>query len=375
MMPRPLVRIAAMANKEMRHILRDPQMLAFALVMPVGLLLLFGVAVSFDIEHIPMVVVDQDHSQSSRKLADSFTVSNTFNVVAHRGDPDDAEPLFRSGAARVALVIPRGYEASVLHGPEAVAQLLIDGADNTSASVALGYANAVALSSSQRAFVELLGDATPPLEARPRTFFNPELRSAVFLVPGLMVMVLVMVAVMLTALTVAREYERGSMEQLFATPVGRLEIILGKLGPYFAIGQVQVLMVLTLGVWVFDVPMRGSVALVFLVASVFLFAMLMQGLFISVVTRNQMLAGQIAAVSTFLPALLLSGFIFPVESMPWVLQVIARILPARYLVRALRAVMLRGADFETVLPDIGAMFLFFVFLLVVATKRFKRTVA
>ena len=370
-----LMRAFVMAEKELMHIMRDPQVIAFALGMPVVLILLFGYAVSFDIDHIPFVVVDQDQSAASRELVDAFTASDTFRTVGERQDPDEVETLFRRGVARAALVIPHGFERDGRRGVGQTAQLLLDGSDNMTASIALGYANAVALSSSQASFEKILGSAKPPIEPRVRTLFNPALRSAVFLVPGLIVVILVMIAVMLTALTVAREYERGSMEQLFATPVGRVEVILGKLGPYFVLGLVQVLLIVTLGVILFDVPMRGSIPLLFFVSSVFLLAMLMQGLLISVVTRSQMLASQIAAISTLLPALLLSGFMFPIENMPVVLRAIATVLPARYFVHALRAIMLRGNGLAVIAPDVLAMALFFAVLLVIATARFRRTIA
>lgn len=372
---RRLGRVVAMALKEVRHIVRDPQVIAFALGMPVVLIFLFGYAVSFDIDRVPLVVVDQSQSPQSRELVDAFTASDTFRIVAERQDPTASEVLLRNGSAAAILVIPSEFDRHLAAGGDATAQLLLDGADNTSASIALGYANAVSLAASQKRLEAVVGDARPPLEARIRTFFNPRLQSAVFLVPGLMVMVLVMVAVMLTALTVAREYERGTMEQLFATPVGRLEVILGKLGPYFLIGLVQVLLVLVLGVVLFDVPVRGSLLLLMGVASLFLLAMLTQGLLISVVTRSQMVASQIAMISTFLPALLLSGFVFPVENMPWPLQAIATVLPARYFVHAMRAILLRGNGLSIIWGDCLAMALFFAVLLVITVKRFQRTVA
>ncbi|MBW2455821.1 MAG: ABC transporter permease, partial [Deltaproteobacteria bacterium] len=248
MLKRLLLRTWAIAQKEVVHIQRDPQILAFALGMPIVLILLFGYAVSFDVERVPLVVVDQDQTASSRQLIDKFTASNTFRVVARRAGPEQVETLFRSQLAKAAIIIPHGYGRQLQRGQQADAQLLLDGADNTTASIALGYASAVSLAASQAELTALLGPLEPSLSVRTRVFFNPALRSAVFLVPGLMVLILVMIAVMLTALTVAREYERGSMEQLFATPVGRLEVILGKLVPYFFIGLVQVLLVLTLGV-------------------------------------------------------------------------------------------------------------------------------
>lgn len=374
-MRRMLWRTFAMAHKEVVHIGRDPQMLLFALGMPVVLIFLFGFAVSFDIERIPLVVVDQDRSAESRSLVNKFTASDTFRVVARRQDPKDVETLFRSYSAKAALVIPAGYGRKLRRGENAQAQLLLDGADNTTASIALGYATAVSLTESREQMERVVGDFQMPMEVRVRTFFNPGLKSAVFLVPGLMVVILVMVAVMLTSLTIAREYERGSMEQLFATPVSRVEVILGKLTPYFLIGLVQVLLVLALGVTFFDVPVRGSVLLLFGLSSLFLLAMLMQGLVISVVTRNQMVASQVAAISTFLPALLLSGFIFPVENMPLPLRVIANVMPAQYFVRSLRAVLLRGNGLEVIWPDLLAMTAFFLVMLIISVKRFKRYVA
>jgi ABC-2 type transport system permease protein len=373
-MKKMIIRTIAMAHKEVVHILRDPQILAFALGMPVLLILLFGYAVSFDVDHIPLVVIDQDHTQSSRELASEFYSSRTFEVVAERSEATEAEKLFRSNAARVALVIPRGFARKLSRGETAEAQLLLDGADNTTASIALGYARAVSLAASRENLEDVLGELEPPLSVRARVFFNPALRSAVFLVPGLIVVILVMIAVMITALTVAREYEQGSMEQLFATPVGRLEVILGKLLPYFVIGLVQVLLVLTVGVMLFDVPINGSVPLLFALSSVFLLAALMQGLFISVITRHQMVASQVAAISTFLPALLLSGFIFPIENMPIALQALTAILPPQYFVRPLRAILLRGNGISVIWPDLLALFGFFVIFVLLAVARFERRV-
>lgn len=373
---RLLLRTRAIASKEVMHILRDPQLLGFALVMPVILLLLFGYAVSFDLHDIPLAVVDQDRTSVSRALVHDFEQAGVFITEARPASPEAVEPLFRRDLAKVALVIPAGFARAAQRGEVAEAQLLLNGSDNTTAATALGYASAIALAAAPR--MGPTGAPTSgalPLEARTRTFFNPELESAVFLVPGLMALILVIVAVMLTALAVAREYERGSMEQLFSTPVGRLEIILGKLGPNFVLGLFQVLIVLVVGVTLFDVPIRGSVLAVFVVSAVFIMAMLMQGLLISVVTKNQMLASQIAAITTLLPALLLSGFIYPVENLPLALQAIAAVLPARYFVEALRAIMLRGNGLEDVVPQLLPLLAFFLFMLLVATRRFQRRLA
>ena len=373
---RVMQRIRAMAEKEVMHMLRDRQLLGFALGMPVLLLLLFGYAVSFDIENIPLAVVDEDHTTRSRELIEHFEQSGVFVIAARVDTPEVVEALFRRDIAKVVLVIPHGFSQVTTRGEVASAQVLIDGTDNTTASAVLGYAAAIALGAVPR--LDMTGQrVTTPLhiEARTMNLFNPRRESAIFLVPGLMALVLVLGAVMLTSLGVAREYERGSMEQLFSTPVGRLEIILGKLGPNFVLGLFQVLLVLVVGVTLFEVPIRGSLILVFFIAAIFILATLMQGLVISVLTRNQMVASQVAAITSLLPSLLLSGFIFPIENLPVPLQVLSAIFPARYLIEALRAVMLRGNGIETVWLPILAMVAFFVVMLAVAVRRFQRRLA
>ncbi|NPC86824.1 ABC transporter permease, partial [Pyxidicoccus fallax] len=212
----------------------------------------------------------------------------------------------------------------------------------------------------------------PPLEVRVRTLFNPNGRSALFLVPGLAAYLLAIVAVLITALTVAREWERGSMEQLFATPVGRLEIVVGKLLPYLGIGLLQVLLVLTVGAWLFDVPVRGSLVALGLGALLFLVGMLGQGLLISVITRNQVVATQVATMSSMLPSMLLSGFIFPIENLPPPLRVISLLIPARHFVTTLRGVLLRGNGLDVLWPQLVALTLFAALMLTLATRRFQR---
>ncbi len=367
-------RTAAMALKEVMHILRDPQVLVFALGMPLGLVLLFGYAISFDVEHVKLAVVDQDHTATSRALVRRFTASDAFDEQVHSADPKVIEPAFRRGVARVALVIPHGYERELGRGEAADVQLVLDGSDNNSANVAMGYGRAIALAAAERRLAEVTGSARPPITVATRTLFNPHMESSVFIVPGLIVVILAMIAVMLTALTIAREYERGSMEQLFATPVARSDIILGKLAPYFGLGLLQVLLVLTCGVVLFDVPINGSLVLVFAVASLFLLGMLAQGLVVSILTKSQTVASQIATIATVLPALLLSGFIFPVQNMPGVLRVIATVFPAKHFVDALRAILLRGNGVEAVAGDCAAMAVFFVVMFAIALVRFERRV-
>jgi ABC-2 type transport system permease protein len=269
------------------------------------------------------------------------------------------------------LVVPRSFSQDVARGGAQV-QFLLDGADGNTATQALGKAQALVQAASQRFRPPGVTLPAPPLEVRVRTLFNPTGRSALYLVPGLAAYLLAIVAVLITALTVAREWERGSMEQLFATPVGRLEIVVGKLLPYLGIGLLQVLLVLTVGAWVFDVPVRGSLGVLGLSALLFLIGMLGQGLLISVVARNQVVATQLATMTSMLPSMLLSGFIFPIENLPLPLRLLSTLIPARYFVGTLRGVLLRGNGLAELWPQLVALTLFAALMLAAAMGRFQR---
>lgn len=368
-------RVLSIARKEVMHIQRDPWTFYFALGMPVILLVLFGYAVSFDIDHIPVVVVDQDKTAESRDLAAHLFAGDTFRRAAEDDDPSRAEAAFRRGEARIAVVIPHGYGNDIARGAVAEVQLLVDAADNQTAGNVLSYTGRFGVATNERFLRERALPSPPVIEARVRALYNPALKSALFLVPGLIAMIQSMMAVLLTALTVAREWERGSMEQLFSTPVSRLQIVLGKLLPYFGVATAQLLLVLTAATWLFDVPMRGSLVLLFGVSGLFLLAMLGQGLFISVVTKNQMVATQAGAISSLLPSMLLSGFVLPIDNMPLPLQYVTRVVPARYFVHATRALLLRGAGAGAVATDALALGVFSTFMVLICVARFKRRIA
>ncbi|MCY1023247.1 ABC transporter permease [Pyxidicoccus sp. MSG2] len=366
---RTVGRILAMAGKEVLHIRRDIRTLYLALAMPVLLLVLFGFGISFDVDHLVLAVVDQDRTAQSRELVRNVTASEEFILQWEGTSPEEGLSELRRGKAIAVLVVPRGFAEDVAGGGAQV-QLLVDGADGNTATQALAKAQALVEMASRK----LAGAAprAPPLEVRVRTLFNPNSRSALFLVPGLASYLLAIVAVLITALTVAREWERGSMEQLFATPVGRMEIIVGKLLPYLGIGLLQVLLVLTAGAWIFDVPVRGSVVALGLGALLFLIGMLGQGLLISVVTRNQVVATQVATMTSVLPSMLLSGFIFPIANLPPPLKVVSMLIPARYFVSTLRGVLLRGNGVDVLWPQLLAMAIFATVMLTLATRRFQR---
>ena len=366
-----LRRVGAMAGKELLHIRRDPRTLYMALAMPVLMLLLFGFGLSFDVEHIPILLADADRSAASRELGRRILGSHEFEPVSGAG-AEGADLALRRGQATAALVIPAGFERELDAGRDSPVQLLVDGSDGNLARQIMGKIDAIVRIESQRraGFLD-----SPPLAVKVYTLWNPTGRSAFFMVPGLAAYLLAIAAVLLTALTVAAEWERGSMEQLFASPVGRLEIVLGKLLPYLALGMLQLLLVITLGTTVFEVPIRGSLPLIFLAGLLFLAGMLGQGLLISVIARNQLVATQAGALSSLLPSLILSGMLVPIENMPRILQALTVVVPARYLVHALRTLMLKGGGFSVVALDLFAMLAFTVAILALATFRFKRRLA
>lgn len=370
-----VIRVSAMAAKETLHIRRDPRTLYLALGMPIVLLALFGYGVRFEVDHLPLCVIDADRSSASRDLVDKFVASREFESVAVLESPERAYAEFRAGRAAGALVIGRGFEADVTRHRPAAVQLLVDGADGVVANQVLAKAEA-----SVRAYTQALAPGgaerfDPPLKVKLWTRYNPTGASALFMVPGLAAYLIAISAVLLTALTIAGEWERGSMEQLFASPVGRLDIVLGKLAPYLVLGLIELLMVVAFGALAFDVPFRGSWLALLSVGFFFLVGMLGQGLLISVVTKNQLVATQAGALSALLPSMLLSGMLFPIENMPEILQALSHLIPARYMVHTLRSVLLKGSGLEVLWPDLLAQLLFSVVVLAISTARFPRRLA
>lgn len=364
-------RVYAIAVKEATHIRRDARVMYLAIGMPVLLILLFGYGVSFDIHHVPVAIVDQDHTVTSRAVARSLVASQDLELHATPASVVEAQTLIRQGRVAAAFVLPQGLDARMSRGETVPLQMLVDGSDANSATQVLAKADGIGRATSMK-LANLT--VTPPLSVRVWTRYNPTGESALFLVPGLVAYVLAMVAVLLTALSVAREWERGSMEQLFATPVGRLEIVVGKLLPYLLLGYIQTLLVLAAGAAVFGMPIRG-LPLVLFTAGLFLLGMLGQGLLISVLTRNQMVATQLGTFSSLLPSMLLSGFLFPVDNMPLPLRVLSNIVPARWFIAALRGILLKGNGFMDVWFDLFMLAAFATLMIALSTARFQRRVA
>jgi len=374
-----LRRILAIAHKEVLHVVRDPRSLYLALGMPVVLLILFGFGVSFDMDHLPLAVLDEDGSDASRSFAAHVFASGELERVEVEGlDAAHSTLAFERREAIGVLIIPRGFADDLSRGRALSVQLLLDGVDPNTAVQALGKAETLVRSAGLSVLRERTGASNPivlPIETRVRTWFNPQARSALFIVPGLAAYILALVSVLLTSLTLAREMEQGSMQQLFATPVARPEIVMGKLLPYLGLGAVAVLLVLTAGAWIFDVPFRGDWVALSVASLIFLIGMLGQGLLVSIVARTQMVATQLATMTSMLPSLLLSGFLFPIENMPLPLRVLSNIVPARYYIHALRGILLRGNGFPEIGGDLSALTIFAVVVLALGTARFPRTLA
>lgn len=365
------VRLGAIARKEALQLARDRRSLLLAFVLPLLLLVLFGYAISLDVRDIALAVIDQDESAASRELVEAFEASGYFSVVARPESPSAIDALFARRRVLVALVVPPGFAADLGAGVPARVQALLDGSDANTATIALAYAEAVA-----RQFgAELDADGTraeAPLRSETRVWFNEELASRNMIVPGLIAVVMMVIAALLTSLTIAREWERGTMEQLAATPVTRLEVVLGKLLPYLLIALFDVALSTAAGIVLFDVPFRGSAALLAGLSLLFLAGSLGLGLFISAAARSQVLATQIAMVTTFLPAFLLSGFLFAIEVMPRPLQLVTMLVPARYFLVVTRGIFLKGVGAEVLAEQAAVLVLFAVVGLALAARSFRK---
>jgi len=367
-------RLWAIARKELLQLKRDPRSLYLAFMLPLVLLLLFGYAISFDIRNIEMAVLDESLTQESRRLVEAFESSGYFSVAEYLGRLADADAVLSRGRAQLVLVIPPSYARDLTSGRGAAVQLLLDGSDANTATIAQNYADAIVMGHS--ADVVLRGRRVVlPATMESRVWYNETLESRNMIVPGLVAVIMSIIASMLTALTIAREWERGTMEQLAATPVHRLEVVIGKLLPYVAIGIFDVALACVVGVTVFDVPLRGNLVLLGVLTLLFLVGAFGLGIFISAALRSQMLATQVAMLASFLPALLLSGFIFAIATMPLALRAASYAVPARYYVTVTKGIFLKGVGLDVLWADALAMVVFAVVGLALAIGVFKKEIA
>ena len=371
MMLRPFV----IAQKELRQLRRDRLTLAMTVMLPLLQLLLFGYAINTDVRHMPTVVYDQDHSAVSRDIVRSLEATGYYDIVGHVDGMPSIERALRQGKARVALIVPPDFGSDIVRGTPARLQLVVDGSDPQTVASATNTAASLVVARSGELMLSRLsangGPAFQPIELEPDTWYNPDLRTAVYVVPGLVGVILTMTMVMLTAMAIARERERGTLEQLIVSPIRPIELILGKIVPYTLIGYLQMTLVLLAARVIFDVPLQGSYALLYALAFVFISACLAIGLLFSTLAQTQQQAMQMG-MFFLLPNILLSGFMFPFEGMPRPAQFLSELLPLTHFLRIVRAITLKGGSFSDVQGNLVWLVGIFCALVVFASLRFRK---
>jgi ABC-2 type transport system permease protein len=359
---------------------RDTRSLIMALAVPVLMLTLFGYALTLDVDRIQTLVYDQDQTPQSRELIARFAGSRYFQMLGSVDEYRTIERAINSGRCLLAVVIPKDYGRHLLASQEADVQLLLDGSDSNTSSITLGYANALTRAYAFELQTKALerrggGKLDPPVDAQLRVWYNPELQSRNYIVPGLIAVILMIIAAMIGSLTIAREWESGSMEQLLSTPVRAHEIVLGKMAAYFALGTVNMLVTIGVGVFVFGVPLRGNPLLVLFSSCIFLIGALFWGIFLSAASKTQLMAYQMGMVTSFLPAFLLSGFVFAIGNMPVAIQVVTYLFPSRYFVTILKGVFLKGIGLHVVWVELTLLVVYAVLIFLAATRKLKQKIA
>ncbi len=370
-------RLAALARKEVLQIVRDTRSLIIVVLMPIILMLLFGYGVNLDLKNTPTCVYDREGSQRSQDLLQRFQASEYFVIVRGVDNYAAVVEAIDAGTCKLGLVIPHDFSARLQPGGTATVQALVDATDDNTANLILNYSEAVVSGFSADMQLEWLGRrggaaAQPPLRLEARTWYNEELESRAFIIPGVVAMVMAVIGTFLTSLTIAREWERGTMEQLISTPVTPVEIMLGKLGPYFLIGMFDAGLCAAVGIGWFGVPFRGQAGTLFFSSALFLVVVLGVGYFISVVAKGQLAASQASLVATFLPAFMLSGFLFAIEQMPAVIQGVTYVVPARYFVTLLKNVFLKGSPVSVLRADLLALTVFALLIGTLASRVFHK---
>jgi ABC-2 type transport system permease protein len=370
-------RIVAIARKEIIQIRRDIRSLIIVVLMPLVLMLIFGYAVRIDIKHVPVYVFDREGSQDSQDLLRRFQASEYFQVVQAVDNYSALLQAIDAGRCKLGLVIPHDFSQRLDASGAVAVQALVDATDDNTANLIFGYTEAVVRRYSQEVQLNWLhrrGQArvTVPLTVDTRTWFNEDLESRVFIIPGVLAIVMAVIGAFLTSLTIAREWERGTMEQLISTPVKPLELMLGKVVPYFAIGMLDTAICAAVGIGWFRVPFRGKFSALFAGSALFLVVVLAIGYLISVVAKTQLTASQLSLIATFLPAFLLSGFLFSIEQMPAAIRAITYVFPARYYVTIVKSVFLKGSSLSLLKGDILALSVFALVLVGLATQVLRK---
>jgi len=369
-----LIRTLSLMRKEFLHILRDRRTLAVMFLMPIIQLVLMGYAATTDIEHLRTAVLDRDKSPASRELLDAYRASNYFELAFYVESEGEMEYLVDAGDARAGLIIPVGYGREVASGGQAQVAFVIDGSDPSVANTVLSASQSVGQAHSLRILERAAGikpDDMPGVQVRPRVWYNPEMKTSNFMIPGIMGIILYFLTALFTAMAIVRERERGTIEQLIVTPIQPLELIVGKVVPYAFIAFFDVLEVLAIGVFWFGVPINGSLGLLLGLAVLFLITSLGIGIFISSAANTQ----QEAMLLTFLilmPSIFLGGFFFPIEAMPRWLQVFTYVIPLRYMLVVIRGIILKGVGITVLYEEVVAMMVFGTAIMLLAAIRFRK---
>ena len=365
-------RLFAIAKKEGIQIKRDWRSLTLTVVTPLFLLLLFAYALTLDVDKVPIIVWDQSNNVESRDLISKFTGSRYFSLVSRADNYRDIDHAINTGEVLAALVIPVKFPN---RKPEV--QFIVDGSDSNTATISLGYAEAIIFDYSKDIVLEIKQREGMPINSelidlKTRIWYNPDIESRNNIIPGLIGVIMMVITSLMTSLTIAREWEKGSMEQLISTPIRVPELIFGKMIPYFIVGMIDVILIFLIGYFLFEVPFRGNIFLFFGMTTVFLIGALALGIFISIITKTQLLASQLAMVITFLPSFLLSGFLSSVHNMPQVIQLITYLVPARYFITFLRAIYLKGVGFSILYIEGIFLITFALIMVILANIKFKK---
>ncbi len=367
-----MLKALSVGRKEFRQIVRDGRTLVLLVFVPAFFLVVYGYALSWDIRHVALAVDDRDRSAASRAVVSSFLNSGYFDLVADVRSDADLTRLMDRGQARAVLVLPAGLSRDVTAGKTVPVQVILNGDNANAATTVMGYALTILQNESARYSLAGGPIGAPPLSMESRVWYNPQLRSALFLVPGLMAYIVMITSVVSTALSIVREKERGTMEQVRMAPLDAMPFVLGKTIPYFLISLVSAMAILAVAMVMFGVPMRGSWPLLLGTVSLYLVGALGLGLLISSVADTQQVAFQLALLASFLPTLMLSGFIFPIASMPAFLQGVTYVVPARYFLIALRGIVLKGVGLPIIWPQLIALTIYCAVVLLLASARLRR---
>ena len=372
-----LKRIKAIAKKEVRQLKRDKRMLYVLFVFPILLLVIFGYAINFDVHHIKMVVYDQDKSYDSRSFINTLTSSDYFDLVGHINDENKIKDILDTKKAQCVIVFPKNMSRDLYSKKNVQVQILIDGVDANTASIIVSYMNIATASYSQKfqnKIMAVMGRKSyVPIDVHPAFWFNPDLNSTFFLIPGLIAMILIITAVVSISLSIVREKERGTIEQINVSPLSSFELLIGKTIPYVIISLIIAAFILIAGYFLFGITIKGNIILLFFSTLLFIFASLNLGIIVSSIADTQQVAFQIATLVSMLPSMLLSGFVFPIESMPPVVQILTNITPAKFFLIILRGILLKGVGISAFWQQMVYLLIFSLVLLILSAVINKKS--